>query len=57
GELAAVTDYVGAIALSASSINIGKNSDKTNRFYDGAIDEVAIYNRALTDGEIAQLAK
>ncbi|MBN1362003.1 MAG: LamG domain-containing protein, partial [Sedimentisphaerales bacterium] len=29
GELAAVTDYVGAIALSASSINIGKNSDKT----------------------------
>ncbi len=56
GELSAVTDHVGAMALSASSINIGKNSDKSNRFYDGAIDEVAIYNRALTDGEIAKLA-
>ena len=55
GEPAAVADYVGGIALSASSVNIGKNSDKADRFYEGAIDDVTIYNRALTKDEIFML--
>jgi hypothetical protein len=52
GELGVAADRVGGIALSTSAVNIGKNSDKSNRFYDGAIDEAVIYNRALSVSEI-----
>ncbi len=56
GNLASITEYEGSIALSTSNVNIGKNSDKSDRFYEGAIDEVLIYNRALSAGEVAHLA-
>lgn len=56
GNIVAITEYEGSIALSTSNINIGKNSDKSDRFYEGAIDEVMIYNRALSAGEVLHLA-
>lgn len=37
----------GGITTSAFNVNIGRNSEETNRFFDGIIDEVLIYNRAL----------
>ncbi len=56
GNLATITEYEEGIALSTSNVNIGKNSDKSDRFYEGAIDEVMIYNRALSAGEVTYLA-
>ncbi|MCK4292398.1 MAG: hypothetical protein KAY65_04325, partial [Planctomycetes bacterium] len=52
GELKATTDYVGVIAVSADNLNIGRNSGVTDRFFDGAIDDVRIYDYALTIDEI-----
>ena len=45
---------------SPSWIGIGNNAcdvSLNRRWFNGAIDEVRIYNRALTDGEISSLAK
>jgi len=38
-------------------VAIGHNYGLADRFWDGVIDEVAIYNRALTADEVAQLYK
>ena len=56
GSLADSLDYTGAIATSTYPVNIGRNSQNTDRLYEGAIDEVRIYNRALSEGEILFLA-
>lgn len=41
---------------SMSDVKIGILDDGQNRFFDGLIDDVHIYNRALDGGEIAALA-
>jgi len=56
GSLAGSMDYTGAIALTTFPVNIGRNSQNTDRLYEGAIDEVRIFNRALSEGEILFLA-
>jgi hypothetical protein len=55
GALAVVEDYVGSIDLSAHSLVIGTNSEAAGRFSEGIIDEVMIYSRALSAGEVAYL--
>jgi hypothetical protein len=50
---AATTVPIGTNAL---NVFIGDNPEATGRFWDGAIDEVYIYNRALSDLEIQFLA-
>ena len=57
GELKAITNYVGPIATSTANVNLGKSSDFTDRWYDGALDDVRIYKRALSQGEVAYLAE
>ena len=47
--------YGGTIATSGHNVWIGGNSDRPGREFDGAIDEVAIWNRALSVGEIEWL--
>ena len=54
GTLEATTAYTGSIANNVFSVNIGRNA-QTERFYKGAIDDVRIYNRALTQDEIAAI--
>ena len=49
-------DYVGVIASSTYNVNIGRNDQNTDRFYEGAIDEIRIYDRALSEGEVLFLA-
>ncbi len=44
--------YAGSISSVTYNINIGRNSQQTSRHYEGLIDDVRIYNRALTDAEI-----
>jgi hypothetical protein len=47
--------YVGTPVTNTSELVIGNHAGYWRAFY-GAIDEVCIYNRALNDAEIAQLA-
>jgi len=52
GSPQATTDYVGAIPLSIYNVNIGREAVGNRYPYDGAVDEVRIYNRALAQDEI-----
>ncbi len=56
GGIVATLDYEGAIATTTYEVNIGRNSQNTDRLYEGAIDEVRIYNRALSEGEVLYLS-
>jgi len=44
------------ITTNNSNLYIGNNSDNPDRFWDGLIDEVAIYNRAVSEAEVLYLA-
>jgi hypothetical protein len=46
----------GQINQSAHNLYIGENSDATGRYLEGLVDDVRIYNRPLSDGEIAGLS-
>ena len=39
-----------------SSVNIGRNSDTNDNLFTGAIDDVRIYNRALSERAVAAIA-
>jgi len=52
GILGATMAHVGLIEVQTHNLTIGTNSQASGRFYDGAIDEVNIYNRALSNAEI-----
>jgi hypothetical protein len=54
GKLAATGDDAPSeVADTDAAINIGQNSDQEGRFFNGVIDEVKIYNRALSADEVA----
>ena len=55
GELEANSPYEGSIAGSTFNVNIGRNAEITDRFYDGLIDDVVIFSRALDGTEITDL--
>jgi len=55
GKLEVTTAYAGSIASNAANLNIARNSDESDRFYNGAIDELRIYNYAISEGEITTL--
>jgi hypothetical protein len=46
----------GAISKNTASVYIGGNAEQTARMWKGSIDDVRIYNRALTDAEVRLLA-
>jgi hypothetical protein len=54
--LKATTDYVGSIPSETNNVDLGTSSDFTDRFYDGLLDDVRIYSRALSQDEVASLA-
>ena len=56
GVLATSQDYAGTISLADHEVNIGRNSEEIDRVYRGAIDEVRIYNSALTEAEVLYLS-
>lgn len=47
--------WSGQIAYTGSQFMIGKQVDYSNRFFNGKIDEVRIYNRALDAPEVTNL--
>jgi hypothetical protein len=55
GKLEVTTAYTGSIASSAANLNIASNSDESDRFYNGAIDDLRIYNYALSGNKITTL--
>jgi hypothetical protein len=52
GELDASEPSTGQITLSSYPLFIGNNSQNTDRFWNGLIDDVMIFNRALSHEEI-----
>ncbi|TKJ37076.1 MAG: hypothetical protein CEE38_09240 [Planctomycetes bacterium B3_Pla] len=52
GNLDASSDSTGNITASSVPVYIGENSGATGRFWDGLIDDVRIYKRALTETEL-----
>jgi hypothetical protein len=58
GELATSTEDVpGAIMTNDIQLAIGENYESNYRYFNGVIDEVKIYNRALSAEEIAEQYK
>ncbi len=55
GELDGSEESTGNITVSSYPLYIGNNSQNTDREWTGLIDEVVIYNRALSVGEIRYL--
>jgi hypothetical protein len=56
GQLIGSTPAPGAILPSTNNpLNIGWDSSQPTRFFSGLIDEVEIFNRALTAQEIAAI--
>ncbi|NQV36161.1 MAG: discoidin domain-containing protein [Phycisphaeraceae bacterium] len=56
GMLATSLDYTGTISLADHDVNIGRNSEVIDRVYRGTIDEVRVYNSALTEAEVLYLS-
>jgi len=48
--------WSGTIGYTGAEMAIGRQSDYGNRYFNGLIDEVVIYQRALTPQEIKELA-
>jgi beta-lactamase regulating signal transducer with metallopeptidase domain len=57
GKLEVATAYAGSIASGTYNLNIGSNSEARGRFYNGAIDDVRVYNYALSEKEIEKLCR
>ena len=56
GNLIQSSNSAPALVDNFANITIGSNPDVTNRSWNGVIDEVAIWNRALSDTEITGLS-
>jgi hypothetical protein len=48
-------DWNGTISYSGTYLAIGRQKDYENRFFNGKIDEVRMYNRALSEAEVKTL--
>ncbi len=55
GTLVTTVAHSGTIASSPFNVNIGRNTEASTRFYEGALDDVRIYNRALSAGDVQEL--
>jgi hypothetical protein len=56
GALDVSTPTTEPIGINDKSMLIGDNPDSTGRYWDGLIDELKIYDRALSTGELRYLA-
>jgi hypothetical protein len=54
GQFAQEWAYAGTMPENDASVTIGKRSKANGTFFNGIIDEVAIFNRALTEEEVEE---
>ncbi len=52
GVQAASTSYTGSIATGTGVLRVGNSTTQNNRGFQGRLDEVRVYNRALTAAQI-----
>jgi hypothetical protein len=57
GELDISSTASGPIKINDHPVYIGENSDQSNRFWNGLIDDVRIYSYAMTSEEIAAITQ
>ncbi len=57
GLLDSALAWTGGILNNDQPVFIGENAELRGRYFDGLIDDVRIYDYALSDGEIAALAQ
>lgn len=55
GALVATQAKTGNIAVDASLLTIGKNPIASNNYFKGKIDEVRVFNAALTDAQLQRM--
>ncbi len=55
GEVDATEESTGQITVSSYPLWIGDNSQATGRYWTGLIDDLQIYNRALTQEEVQRI--
>ena len=55
GEIVATTEEVKLIQPAATSLRIGNSAEADGRQFNGVIDEVALFERALSDDEIQRI--
>jgi hypothetical protein len=55
GVLRSTVNHSGSIATNAYNVNLGRNAENNTQFYNGVLDSVRIYNRALSAAEITTL--
>ncbi|MHC4569967.1 MAG: LamG domain-containing protein [Planctomycetota bacterium] len=53
GALDVSADVTGTIRSNDYDVHIGQNAEKPGRFWNGLIDDVRVYNYALSANEIA----
>ncbi|MHC4586850.1 MAG: LamG domain-containing protein, partial [Planctomycetota bacterium] len=57
GKLDVSSTASGTIKINNQSVYIGENSEQTDRFWNGLIDDVRIYSYALSADEIAEVTE
>jgi hypothetical protein len=55
GNLVLTQAVSGAISADASLLTIGKNPSANNKYFKGKIDEVRVFNAALTDSQLQRM--
>jgi regulation of enolase protein 1 (concanavalin A-like superfamily) len=57
GEIDATANFTGQIGATTDNFFIGENSQARNRYFKGLLDDVRLYNRAMTQDEVKGLMK
>jgi hypothetical protein len=56
GQLRSSARFQGTISVSGGALFVGIHTLKNQAMFRGTMDELRIYNRALSDAEIASLS-
>ena len=57
GDLVQSFEHEGTIDVTPAEVHLGHNSEVVDRFFEGRLDEVLIYNKALTDEDIKSIVE
>jgi hypothetical protein len=55
GEMLTSQEHIGTIGITTDEVHLAHNSEASERFFNGTLDEVLIYNVALSDEQIKSI--